>query len=127
MDNKIKRSILIIDDDPAIRKVIIYQLRSLEYGIFEASSMNEALAVLEAEKVAAVLCDVKLKEESGFDIVREIITKYPNLPVVMLTGFIEQEFYQTSIDMGCRDLIIKPVRKEKLQEVLEKVFRCSER
>ena len=121
------KKILIIDDDPGIRKVIKLQVKTLKRDLLEASNRAEALILLKQENVAAIICDIKLKEEYGFDLVREFRILYPELPIIMLTGFIEQEFYDAASAMGCLDMLIKPVRKEKLVEALEKAFQCSRR
>ncbi len=117
------KTILIVDDDPGIRSVIRNQIKSFGFRVAEASNKPEALAFLIAGSINIVVCDIKMKEENGFDILREIHTEYPSIPVIMLTGFIEKEYYDRAKELGAIDLIIKPVRKERLFEVLEKALK----
>jgi two-component system response regulator GlrR len=122
MSDQIKRNVLIVDDDPTIRGIVRMQLKSAGICLLEATDTASALNILEGSGADAVLCDIKLKNENGFDVFREIRKVYPALPIIILTGFIEEEYYDTSKDLGVANLLIKPIRKEKLLEALEKVF-----
>jgi len=122
MENTEKKTVLIIDDDLAILNVIRNQLKSYGITIVAASNRMEALAALEARHVNAVLCDIKMKEESGFVVIKAIREKFPLLPVIVLTGFIGQEYYDQAKELQCLEMVIKPVRKENLLKVLEKAF-----
>ncbi len=122
MPDNTERNLLIIDDDPAIRTVVRMQLKNTAIRLHEASDIKGTMKALKDQPIDAVICDIKLKNLSGFEVFREIRKIYPDMPVIMLTGYIEQEYYDTSLEMGAADLIIKPVRKEKLLESLGKIF-----
>ncbi len=122
MTNSKPYHVLIVDDDPAIRQVVRNQLRNSGIILHEAEDVESVLHSLKENPAAAVICDIKLNNLSGFDVFREIRKINPTLPVIMLTGYIEQEYYDTSQELGALDLIIKPVRKEQLLDALHKAF-----
>lgn len=125
MTEQYNRTVLIIDDDPAIRQVVRIQLRNTGIRLLEAEDTTDVMEVLSDHPVSAIICDIKLHKLSGFEVFREIRKYYPEMPVIMLTGYIEQEYYDTSLNMGALDLIIKPVRKEQLLQTLQKAFEAG--
>jgi CheY-like chemotaxis protein len=111
-------SILIIDDDKPIRRIIKTQLGQAVYRVFEAESRAEVFNILDARKIDAVICDIKMKDTDGFEVTRQIRSRFPGLPVIILTGLIERENMETARSLGCYDFLIKPVKREKLRLVL---------
>ena len=64
-----------------------------------------------------------MKDTNGFVILKELKKKYPDIPVIMLTGFIDKKISDKAKEMGCFDFITKPVRREKLKETIDNAFR----
>jgi two-component system, NtrC family, response regulator HydG len=118
------KHVLIIDDDEKIRKIITIQLHKSDYRIFEAEDREQAMGVLGREHIDVVLCDIKMKDTSGFVILEEIKNSRPGVPVIMLTGFIDKKVSERAKELGSYDCITKPVRKEKLIETISRA--CGE-
>jgi DNA-binding NtrC family response regulator len=114
------KHILIIDDDEKIRKIITIQLGKTEYKVFEAEDRAHAFGILGAEHIDVVLCDIKMKDTSGFVILDEIRHTRPETPVIMLTGFIDKKVSERAKELGSFECITKPVRREKLIETITK-------
>ena len=112
------KNLLIIDDEERIRKIIRIQLHNTEFSVYEAENRDLAFKILESVPVDVIICDIKMKESNGFVILKELKEKYPHIPVIMLTGFIDKKVSDKAKEMGCFDFITKPVRREKLKETI---------
>jgi DNA-binding NtrC family response regulator len=112
------KHVLIIDDDEKIRKIIQVQLGRTSYRLFEADDREKAFCILGTERIDVVLCDIKMKDTSGFVILEEMKRTRPEVPVIMLTGFIDKKVLERAKELGSYDCITKPVRREKLIETI---------
>ena len=81
------KSILIIDDEPDIRALFTAELKEAGYNILQAANSKECYKILDAEKIDLCLLDIKLKDESGIDILQSITDKYPNVRTLMCTAY----------------------------------------
>ncbi len=105
-----KKSILIIDDDITIRKLLSFHLKHNGYLPFEAVGAKEGFEILKEKNIDLVLCDVTMDEMDGFAfcrIVRED-QNYRTLPFVFVTAKTSLEDKSTALDAGGDDLITKP-------------------
>src|SRR6516164_9770613 len=85
------RRILIVDDDAAIRKMLTIAFIKAGYEVLTAAHVLEAMNVLAAEKVDAVLSDVLLNSLSGHDLVQWIAQHHSSIPTVLMTGFDDKD------------------------------------
>ncbi|HXM34636.1 MAG TPA: EAL domain-containing protein [Pyrinomonadaceae bacterium] len=102
-----KQRILIIDDEPQIR-VLLYDLLCEEYDCTQATSAEEALAVLAAADFDLVLSDINMGGISGLELVPHVHQRAPETVVVMISG---QQGIETAIEalhVGAFDYITKP-------------------
>jgi PAS domain S-box-containing protein len=108
------RRILLIDDDPMVRRTFGSLLRATGHTVIEVDGGTAGLAVLAESPVDCVLTDLGMPEMSGWDLARTIKTQSPRLPVILLTGWGEHVF-DSGDDQGMVDRILgKPVRLEEL-------------
>ncbi len=111
-------NILVIDDNPINRKVLINLLREKEYGVTSASSGKEALAILEKEpRFDLVLLDVMMPDMTGYETCEKIRQRWEQtkLPVIFLmTKGREDQEWKNSVSSGGNDFIVKPVLPEEL-------------
>jgi two-component system NtrC family response regulator len=84
---KPRESILLIDDEPGLRKMIARLLTSEGYEVTEAEDLRSAWKHLGHLRFPVVLCDVKLPDGHGVDAVPEILTKHPLTEVILLTAY----------------------------------------
>ena len=113
---KSKPVILIVDDQPQNIELLEAHLVPLGYGIFKASSGEEALGKLSSGQIDLILLDVMMPDISGFEVCRRIRQNnaYRLLPIVMVTSLRETEDRIKGIEAGCDDFISKPFEKIEL-------------
>ena len=102
------RNILIVDDEEPIRRLLGYLLEPHGYKVALAGEAREARQRMESGSYALVLCDVNMPGESGMDLIRHILTQYPNTAVIMITGLDSPVLANAALDMGAFGYVIKP-------------------
>lgn len=109
--------ILVVEDDPAIRRVIVLAVKSAGYSpVLEADTGDGGLSVLRREKPALVLLDVMLPGMDGIEVCRRVKSD-PALAataVILLTAKGEEHDIVTGLDAGANDYVTKPFSKEVL-------------
>jgi DNA-binding response OmpR family regulator len=82
----VKCSVLLVEDDVAIREGLSHILRAEQYGVFGASSLSEAVAAYNSNEVGLVLLDLHLGDENGWDVFRTLKSINPGLPIVVTSA-----------------------------------------
>jgi two-component system KDP operon response regulator KdpE len=106
--------ILIVDDEPAIRRALRPPLVELGFQIGEASRGEEALQALRAVTYDAVLLDVNMPGIGGIETLKKIRAFAPRLPVLMLTVRDEEEDKVEALELGADDYVTKPFSTREL-------------
>ena len=78
--------VLIVDDEPAVRKVLATLLSQAGISSKPAANPQEALLMLETTVFEAVISDLRMGATSGFDLLQQVRKRFPNLPFLMATG-----------------------------------------
>ena len=103
-----KETILIVDDEKDVRKLLHQRLKIEAYRCEEAESADQALDKMQAESVDLVLLDIKMPGKSGMELLSEIREHYPDVVVIMVTIINDINTAVESIRQGAYDYIIKP-------------------
>lgn len=119
------KTILIADDDNAIRRTLELHLTEEGYGVLTAANGHEAIAQAEHQEVDLMLLDLRLPGSDGFEVLRTIKERRPDLPVIMVTAYDDMTTAIESIRLGAIDHLGKPVDLDHLDEVIGKVFEMS--
>ena len=108
--------VMVVDDDPVIRLSEAAILRAAGYDVIEATSGEEALALLANESCDLVLLDVLMPGLDGPSVVRELQKDeaLSTLPVIYVTGLDDSEFLAASLDDGVDDYVVKPAGSHEL-------------
>lgn len=106
-------SILIVDDEAQIRRVLRTTVSSHGYSVSEARSGEEALEAIRREKPDLILLDVNLPGISGLDTCREI-RQSSDVPIIMLTVRNSERDKVQALDAGADDYVVKPFGSEEL-------------
>ena len=106
--------VLVVDDEPAIRRALRPPLAELGFQVAEASRGEEALQALRAAQYDAVLLDINMPGIGGIETLRRIRAFAPRLPVLMLTVRDEEEDKVQALDMGADDYVTKPFSTREL-------------
>jgi DNA-binding response OmpR family regulator len=105
-------TVLVVDDEPTIREVVVRYLRRDGYQTLEAADGERARELVETGKPSLVVLDVMLPGRDGFELCREIRTKSP-VPILMLTAKTDTVDVVVGLESGADDYVTKPfVTKE---------------
>ncbi|MCX8013867.1 MAG: response regulator, partial [Rectinema sp.] len=118
------RSILIVEDDPAMQKVLSLSMKKLGYTILVAHHGRQALDLLESGDADpdVIFLDIRMPVMSGLNALPLIRTLKPTTPVIMLTAFADLETGLAAMKSGAFDYLVKPSSLEKIREALQKAF-----
>lgn len=120
-----KRRILIIDDEPGLRKGLGKVLELRDFIVLEAGGGAEALAVLRREDIDLALLDLKLEGESGLEVLKRLKAEEPLLPVIMITAYGNIRNAVECLKAGAINYISKPIDGELLVSLIEKEMASS--
>jgi len=120
-------TVLVIDDEPGHRLMVRAVLEDVGWHVLEAADGQQGLsAVQTADKLDAVLLDMRLPDQDGMAILAQIKTHHPRLPVIMLTAFGSVGSAVEAMKMGAFDYLTKPADNDELQAVLLKARHYSD-
>ena len=119
------KSILIAEDDPAIREGLVTALESEGYGTETAAHGRAALDAWKRGAFALILLDIMMPEKSGYDVCREIRKTDPDTPIIMLTAKGEEIDKVVGLELGADDYIAKPFGVRELLARIAAVLRRS--
>ena len=100
--------ILVVDDEPPIRKLLRMGLATQGYGVVEAPNARTAREVLARDAVDLVILDLGLPDMRGHDLLRHIREGHPDLPVVVLSSRDDETGKVEALDLGADDYVTKP-------------------
>ncbi len=120
------KKILIIDDDKLILKSIEKQLKNKNYSLKFINDPIIALDDIINNKYDLILCDIRMKTISGLDLLKKVKINYPEIPVIILTGFVDDKLMEEAKKMGCNDFLIKPITKNILINSISKALNIND-
>jgi signal transduction histidine kinase len=100
--------ILLIDDDPGIRDAFSALLMRCGYQVFTAEDGFTALSFLKEKEVDVILCDVKMPEMDGIEVLRKAKEIHPDTPFIMVTAHVAEEAAIEATRWGAFDYVLKP-------------------
>jgi DNA-binding NtrC family response regulator len=115
-------TVLVVDDEPALREFLEDLLMMERYRVFTANSAKDALTQIEQKKIDVVVSDIVMPGKSGFDLLVEIKDKYPKIPVILITGFSGKHSPQDIIAAGADGYFVKPFHNAELTYTLRRVL-----
>jgi len=118
-----RTTVLVVDDEEGIRKALERFLTRLGYQVAVASNATEALARLATDRPQAMLCDIRMPEASGVELLPKVLAQDPDLAVIMLTAIDEPRTAIECLKLGAYDYLIKPVDLEELELALQHALR----
>jgi DNA-binding response OmpR family regulator len=117
-------TVLVVDDEPIVRDVVVRYLKRDGYRTLEAASGDEAQAMLESESPSLVVLDVMLPGVSGLELCRWIRLR-SDLPIVMLTALGEETDRIVGLELGADDYLTKPFSPRELAVRVRNLIRRS--
>jgi DNA-binding NtrC family response regulator len=116
--------LLVVDDEKNMRLSLETIMAEEGYDYRAADSAEQAIKMLEVEDYFMVITDARLTGMSGYDFLGKARTRWPNLPVLMITAYATPKLAVEAIKAGAIDYLAKPFAPE---ELLHAVARCAER
>jgi two-component system, OmpR family, KDP operon response regulator KdpE len=107
------QSILIIDDEPQIRKLLTITLQSNNYNVMEAATGRDGVRLVSSHTPDLVLLDIGLPDESGHEILKHLREWFTN-PILIISVQTSEEDIVKALDNGANDYLVKPFRTGEL-------------
>ncbi len=113
-------AILVIDDEPGIRKFALRVLQDAGYQVMEAGDGRQGLGIFAAQvqEFAAVLMDLSMPGMEGRELVRELRRLAPDIPILVMSGYSDMEAAEKLEGTGVNAFVHKPFRPAELVERL---------
>jgi signal transduction histidine kinase len=115
-----EKSILLVDDESGIRKVLGIALADMGYHVRTAENGVEALRIFNDERPPIVLTDIKMPEMDGIELLRRLKKISPDTEVIMVTGHGDMDLAVKSVKYEATDFVTKPVNHEVLEIALNR-------
>src|SRR6266571_5773134 len=118
-----RTTVLVVDDEEGIRKALERFLTRLGYQVAIAANATEALQRLATDHPHTMLCDIRMPETSGVELLPKVLAQDPDLAVIMLTAIDEPRTAIECLKLGAYDYLIKPVDLDELEVSLSNALR----
>ena len=116
------RRILVVDDEPMVREVLVGYLKRDGYTVDEAADGQQALNLAAANKPDLILLDVMLPEVDGFAVLTRI-RQTSSVPVILLTARSEEPDRVVGLELGADDYVVKPFSPREVMARVRSVMR----
>ncbi|RKH61256.1 sigma-54-dependent transcriptional regulator [Corallococcus aberystwythensis] len=122
MSDTLKGHVLVVDDDPALIKVLGALLTQAGLTPHPASNAKDALALLARRPIDVVLSDVRMPGMSGMELLAEVGRGWPDVPVLLMTAHGTVPLAVEAMKAGAADFVLKPFDREELLFTLKKAL-----
>jgi DNA-binding NtrC family response regulator len=116
------RKVLIIEDDAALRASVVQSLELEDLEPIPTSTFTQARRSIRSNFRGVILSDIKMPDHDGFDVLRFVQTRDPELPVVLLTGYSDVTTAMKAIKEGAYDYLEKPCDPDRLADTLRRAL-----
>ncbi len=110
--------VLVVDDEPDVRKVVRMTLEKAGYDVVEAEDGEKAIeAIKQGEHsilLRLIITDIRMPNRNGIDVINYYGKEWPSVPLIVLTGFPDLDMAIAMLQHGVVDYLVKPVEAEKL-------------
>jgi len=118
--------VLIVDDEPDIRRVVRMTLQKAGYDVLEAEDGQKAIEVINTGEnrlmLDVIICDIRMPKVNGVEAIAYFRKEYPRVPLIVLTGFPDTEMATSFLRDGVVDYLVKPVEGEKVKAAVAKAM-----
>jgi DNA-binding NtrC family response regulator len=115
-----KATLLIVEDDPLQRRLIKENLEAEDYAVFDVSAGKEALDIMKDFPVDIAIVDYKLEDETGIDVIENMLEQNPLITPIMVTAHGNVENAVAALKKGAYDFIAKPINFAEFLPVIER-------
>ena len=122
---KLSPSVLVIDDDPDMRRVLRDFLVRGGYQVIEAATGTAAILLIESERIDVVILDKEMPGLNGLDVLSFLHHRRPTTPVIFITAFGGPDLAEESLRRGASHYLEKPFRVTTIVETVQAVLAQS--
>jgi two-component system, OmpR family, KDP operon response regulator KdpE len=106
--------VLVVDDEPAIRRFLRTSLSAQNYDVTVAENARSALDALKRNSFDVLVLDLGLPDQDGFDVIRDVRERGSALPIIVLSSRADEEGKVKALDLGADDYVTKPFGVDEL-------------
>jgi DNA-binding NtrC family response regulator len=117
---------LVVDDDAIVLDSCRLVLEAEGFDVYPLPSADEALEAMKNEHFDLLLIDVKMPEHDGIYLMRKVKEKWPQIPVIVMSGYPTPETIADGVKMGAAKFIAKPFTPDELLEIVYQVVQKEE-
>lgn len=99
--------ILLVEDEPSDARLLSEYLSPLQFVVTTVARLNQALKHLDVEHFDAILLDLSLPDSTGLETVQHVLTSFPTIPIIVLTGLDDEESAVAAVRYGAQDYLVK--------------------
>src|SRR5262245_62121775 len=121
-----KKQVLIVDDEPNLRKILSAQLSRDGYDVMTAEDGEQGLQALRDHHIDLVITDLKMPKVDGMTLLREALREEPELPIVMITAHGTVDTAVEALKLGAFDYLTKPFDKDEVRQVVAKALKTRQ-
>ena len=121
-----KKQVLIVDDEPNLRKILSAQLSRDGYDVLTAEDGEQGLVALKEHHIDLVITDLKMPKVDGMQLLREALREDPELPIVMITAHGTIDTAVEALKIGAFDYLTKPFDKDEVRQIVAKALKTRE-
>ena len=118
--------IMVVDDEPDVRKVVRMTLEKAGYDVLEAEDGEKAIQEINKDEnpllLDIIISDIRMPKINGVEAISYFQQQWPRVPLIVLTGFPDMDMATGFLKQGIVDYLVKPVEKEKLINAIAKAM-----
>jgi DNA-binding NtrC family response regulator len=123
--SNLTKTILLVDDDDSLRRVLEFQLQEADYQVLTAENGSKALELFTANEVDCVITDWRMPEMNGLELLERVNAIRADIPIIVITAFGEVETAVSAMRHGAFDFITKPFNREAILLTIEKALKFN--
>jgi two-component system, NtrC family, response regulator AtoC len=121
-----KKQVLIVDDEPNLRKILEAQMLRDGYDVLVAEDGERGLQLLSEHHIDLVITDLKMPKVDGMQLLKQALAMDPGLPIVMMTAHGTVDTAVLALKSGAFDYLTKPFDKDEVKQIVAKALRTRE-
>lgn len=114
-NDDVVKTVLVVDDEEGVREIIVEIVGDLGYTVEPAKSGEQALDLMNQTQIDLVISDLKMDGMDGLTLARQLRERFPDLPLVLMTAFPNEDVHRAIAERKVDFLLVKPFQLEELE------------
>ncbi len=121
-----RKQVLIVDDEPNLRKILSAQLSRDGYDVLTAEDGEQGLSLLKEHHIDLVITDLKMPKVDGMALLKRALVDEPDLPIIIITAHGTVDTAVEALKVGAFDFVTKPFDKDEVRQIVSKALKTRE-